>query len=103
MLSSLLSCSYFCSAVDVNGDGYVTSKELQSGIQTMIKDWKSLKLSWTGHETVSRAYHISTLVLYILIGIIMWMVVFGISYRDVLLPFVSLIALLPLTASTASS
>ena len=73
----------------MNGDGSVTSKELQSGIETMIKDWKSLKKSWTGHKAVSRAYHISTLVLYVVLGIALWMAVFNVSYKTVLLPFVS--------------
>jgi hypothetical protein len=82
-------CSYFCDLVDINGDGFVTSKELTGGFSTMIKDWKSLKRSWSGHETVSKAYHISTGVVCIVIAFILWMLVFELSYKNVLLPLVS--------------
>jgi hypothetical protein len=75
--------------VDFNGDGEITKKELQNGFESMTNDWKALRRSWTGHETVSRAYEISMRILYIIIGVIMWMIVFSIDPLTVLAPIVS--------------
>jgi hypothetical protein len=82
-------CRRFVDLVDVNGDGEITVKEMVYGFEAMMKDWKALKRSWSGHETLSRAYHISTGVVYIIIGFILWMIVFDLSYKNVLLPLVS--------------
>lgn len=78
----------------MNGDGQITLKELQVGFSSMIKDWKTLKRSWSGHETVSRAFHISTLVVYCLMSFVLWMVVFSVSPQKVLLPLVRILLLL---------
>lgn len=82
--------NYFADIVDVNGDGFVTDKEMKTGFQTMIRDWKSLNKSWGGHQTVSRAYHISTGVVYFIVAIVVWMLVFNINYQTFLLPLTTL-------------
>ena len=51
-----------------------------------MTDWKTLRRSWLGHETVSRAYHISTMVMYSILSFALFMIVFGLSITNVLLP-----------------
>lgn len=74
--------------VDINGDDHFTEKELSGGFAGMIKDWKALKRSWSGHSTVSRAYHISTATVCLVVAFVLWMIVFQLSYKNVLLPLV---------------
>ena len=52
----------------------------------MLNDWKTLRRSWLGHETVSRAYHLSTMVAYCILSFVLFMLVFGLSITTVLLP-----------------
>lgn len=80
--------------MDPNSDGRITEAEFRNGVIAMTKEWKSLKKSWSGHETVSHAFDMATRVAYVVIAVIIWMFVFSVSWAKVLLPFVSLVWLI---------
>jgi hypothetical protein len=84
----MVAARYFCDMVDINADGNISARELQGGFVTMMKDWKSLKRSWSGHATVSKAYHVSTMIVGVLIAVVIWMLVFNVAIDSVLLPLV---------------
>jgi hypothetical protein len=79
---------HWMESFDVNGDGYITFDEFQYGFKLMLNDWKTLRRSWSSHQTVSRAFHLSTLVGFFIGSFILWMLVFRVSPTTVLLPMV---------------
>lgn len=78
--------SFAMEVLDRNGDGMITLSEFQYGMMSLFNAWKSLRRSWLGHETVSRAYHLSTLVAYWLLSFAAALLVFRLSPTTVLLP-----------------
>ena len=68
--------------------GWVDRARFQYGMMSLFKTWKLLRRSWLGHETVSRAYHLSTLAAFWLLSFAALLLVFRLSPTTVLLPVV---------------